>query len=441
MKHTNESPAAPAAQNSAETAANITGSAAVCQQQAELLVSQGRATEAEPVYRRGLEQWPGSLDLHLHYARFKAQQGRYVEALQDLNELMKTWAHRAEVWILGGEICLRDPQFNQVALDWTAEAVRLHPGDAQITTQRERALASAAKAAEAGAQAVTPVESGVVKAPREPSAANHTAKALGKISFVLGATRHGPMIFSRLDACYIQQNQQTLGYGVGFQLMETGGYDTVEVDLLKRLLVMRREFFQDGVVGVDCGANIGVHTVEWGRLMQGWGSVISFEAQEKIYYALAGNVILNNLLNVKAIYAAVSDKEGFLEIPQPDYMVNSSFGSLELRKNAANENIGQAIDYDYRLITVRTVTIDSLNLPRVDLIKMDVEGMEELALQGARETIARCKPIACVEIIKSNPQAITNFFSSLGYRLFPGKLNCLAIHQSDPTLTRVVKAD
>ena len=55
MKHTNESPAAPAAQNSAETAANITGSAAVCQQQAELLVSQGRATEAEPVYRRGLE--------------------------------------------------------------------------------------------------------------------------------------------------------------------------------------------------------------------------------------------------------------------------------------------------------------------------------------------------------------------------------------------------
>jgi hypothetical protein len=48
------------------------------------------------------------------------------------------------------------------------------------------------------------------------------AKTTSRISFVLGATRHGPMIFSRLDANYYQQANQTVGYGVGFQLLEKG---------------------------------------------------------------------------------------------------------------------------------------------------------------------------------------------------------------------------
>ena len=174
--------------------------------------------------------------------------------------------------------------------------------------------------------------------------------------------------------------------------------------------------------------------------MLGWGEVISFEAQEKIYYALAGNIILNNLMNVRAIYAAVSDQEGFMDIPQPDYMVHSSFGSFELRKRPATENIGQAINYDTGLTTVRTLTLDGLKLPRLDLIKMDVEGMEELALRGARETFARCKPIALIEVIKSDPKEIASFFSSLGYRTLPAGLNCLAIHPTDPSLKRVAKA-
>jgi FkbM family methyltransferase len=263
----------------------------------------------------------------------------------------------------------------------------------------------------------------------------------GKISFVLGATRHGPMIFSRLDTGTVQHEQQRCGFGVGYQLMETGGYDPDDVALLMQLLILRQRAFHSGVVALDCGANIGVYSIEWGRMMQGWGSVISFEAQEKIYYALAGNIILNNLMNVKAIHAAISDKEGFLDIPQPDYMVNSSFGSLELRKNANNENIGQPINYDSHLTQVRTVSIDSLNLPRLDLIKMDVEGMEELALQGAKKTIIQCKPIICIEVIKSDPKNISDFLTGLGYRIFPSAMNYLAIHKDDPTLEKVSKAN
>ena len=51
---------------------------------------------------------------------------------------------------------------------------------------------------------------------------------------------------------------------------------------------MRRPHFGDGVVAVDRGADIGVHTLEWARSMTAWGSVIAIEAQECIFYALAG---------------------------------------------------------------------------------------------------------------------------------------------------------
>ena len=77
------------------------------------------------------------------------------------------------------------------------------------------------------------------------------------------------------------------GFGVGFQLLENAAYDPADVTLLLTLLDLRRRCYGDGIVAIDCGANIGVHSVEWARHMTGWGIVIAIEAQERIYYALA----------------------------------------------------------------------------------------------------------------------------------------------------------
>ena len=81
----------------------------------------------------------------------------------------------------------------------------------------------------------------------------------------------------------------------------------------------RRQYFNDGVVALDCGANIGVHSIEWAKIITGWGEVFSFEAQEKIFYALAGNVAINNCFNVTAKHVALGSKVGVIEIPQPNY--------------------------------------------------------------------------------------------------------------------------
>jgi hypothetical protein len=68
--------------------------------------------------------------------------------------------------------------------------------------------------------------------------------------------------------------------GVGFQMLEGSSFDPAEVDVALSLLDLRRRYFGDGVIALDCGANIGVHTIEWAKRMNGWGEVIAIEAQE-----------------------------------------------------------------------------------------------------------------------------------------------------------------
>src|SRR5262249_32273423 len=95
-----------------------------------------------------------------------------------------------------------------------------------------------------------------------------------KVAFVLAASDHGTMLVSGLDSRMVDQRN---GIGVGFQILERASYDAGEVDTVLNLLGLRRQYFGDGVTAVDCGANIGVHTVEWANRMAGWGQVIAIE--------------------------------------------------------------------------------------------------------------------------------------------------------------------
>jgi FkbM family methyltransferase len=259
-----------------------------------------------------------------------------------------------------------------------------------------------------------------------------------KIAFVTAATDHGTLIVNRLDYHTIEQ----ASFGVGFQLLDNASYDPREVEMLLRLLDARRQYFGDGVVAIDCGANIGVHTIEWAKHMTGWGVVLAIEAQERIYYALAGNIAINNCFNARAIHAAVTSEPGVMKIPSPNYSVAGSFGSLELRKADNNEFIGQQIDYsESKMVEVRAVTLDSFNLPRLDLIKMDVEGMEIEALTGGAKCFVKYHPILLVEMVKADKDKMRAWLEELGYTVMGSGLNFLAIHNDDKCLTHVKLGD
>lgn len=260
-----------------------------------------------------------------------------------------------------------------------------------------------------------------------------------KLAFVLASTEQGSLIVSRLDYHTADDGHR---FGVGHQLLETGYYDSTEIDTVLSLLQLRRRYFGDGVVAIDCGANIGVHAISWARQMTGWGKVVAIEAQERIYYALAGNIALSNCFNLRAIHAAAAASEGELRIPVPDYLTPSSFGSLELRQRAATEYIGQKISYEEsQMTTVRAITLDSLGLTRVDLIKIDVEGMETDVLQGAAGLIGQHHPLIMVEHIKAGENRLTPVLDAFGYTVRRFGMNLLAIHPTDQTGGHIRNAD
>ena len=254
-----------------------------------------------------------------------------------------------------------------------------------------------------------------------------------KLAFVLASSDHGTMIVNRLDYRMVDAER---GYGVGFQILQTAAFDVAEVKLMVDLLALRRKHFGDGVVAIDCGANIGVHTIEWAKAMTGWGSVLAIEAQERIYYALAGNIAINNCFNAVAVHGAVSSESGILQIPNPNHAVSSSFGSLELRQRNGNEFIGQPIDYQ-NTVNVRKLTLDEFSLPRVDLIKLDIEGMELEAIEGASRTIAASRPIMLVEKAKIDAAQLRRALETRGYEVIEAGINVLAVHTSDGTLAEI----
>ncbi|MBK3842036.1 FkbM family methyltransferase [Paraburkholderia aspalathi] len=259
------------------------------------------------------------------------------------------------------------------------------------------------------------------------------------IAFVLASSNHGSMIVNRND---YHTNDAYGAYGVGHQLLNRSSFDEPEVRLALALLDCRRKHFGDGVVAIDGGANIGVHSIEWARHMYGWGRILAFEAQEIVYYALAGNIALNNCLNARVRLAALGEQCGELVVPQPDYFRPASFGSLELRRRTDNEFIGQQISYDSVAgTTVPMVSLDSLGLGRLDLVKLDVEGMELDVLRGSRTVLASHHPVMIIEIIKSDGAAIEAFVTELGYRTFPAGPNIIAVHTSDPTLGQISLKD
>ena len=124
-----------------------------------------------------------------------------------------------------------------------------------------------------------------------------------------------------------------------------------------------------------------------------------------------------------------------MKIPNPNYLAPGSFGSLELRQRQGTEFIGQTIDYsEARMIDVRTISVDAFNLPRLDLVKIDVEGMELEALAGAANSIQAHRPIMLIEALKVDAAKLRTWLEEQGYTVVPSGINLLAIHKTDECL-------
>lgn len=81
---------------------------------------------------------------------------------------------------------------------------------------------------------------------------------------------------------------------------------------------------------------------------------------------------------------------------------------------------------EYTNTKVPITTLDSYNLPRIDLLKIDVEGYEIHVLKGAEETLLRCKPVVIFEE-KNDIYEPRMFIESLGF-IFQEKVGSECIY-------------
>lgn len=153
-----------------------------------------------------------------------------------------------------------------------------------------------------------------------------------------------------------------------------------------------KKLVKPGDVVLDLGANIGYFTMLAARLVGPTGKVFSFEPEPANFRYLSKNIEINGFGNALASQVAVADKPGKTRLFVCSYdsghhTINQAEGIEAYRRG--RKSVVTSIDID-------TVSIDEFlrgKTDRVDIIKMDVEGAEALALAGMKETLARNRDV------------------------------------------------
>lgn len=188
-----------------------------------------------------------------------------------------------------------------------------------------------------------------------------------------------------------------------------GAYEPIESYIFCKLL-------RPGMTVVDAGANVGQYTLLASTILGPTGSVHAFEPVPENFRRLSECVHLNDLANVSLNRVALWHEATTLRFDLPADEPNNA-GSYCVVAEASRG----------KLIEAQALRLDdyvaSAKIDKIDLIKMDIEGSEPFALQGARATLERDRPIILMEINRASlagtgnsPEALADQLRPLGYR-------------------------
>jgi FkbM family methyltransferase len=205
-----------------------------------------------------------------------------------------------------------------------------------------------------------------------------------------------------------------VGDQVSRMIFENGAYEPHLTSLLL-------PFIKPGMTVFDIGANIGYYTVLLARRVGDQGAVHAFEINDKVLDLLEENIRMAHLTNVTVVKKAIAKTTGEAEF------------FLPREGDEAEGSLRKSNRYDaLSVVQVKTVSIDDYvhehGIQRVDCIKIDVEGAEYEAFQGATKLLSsKDKPVIMFEALDS---ACVNFgvtwyqvikqVSDFGYRIHQG---------------------
>lgn len=174
-----------------------------------------------------------------------------------------------------------------------------------------------------------------------------------------------------------------------------------------------RAHLAPGSVFVDIGANVGWHSALAASVVGDSGSVYAIEPNPDNARLIAHTIERNGLQQVHLLPIALSDEIGFAKF-------RSAIGS---NGGFAGEDGRSIIDPSATIVP--TIPLDDLDIPHVDVIKIDVEGAEPMVLRGATATIERDRPVIVFEFSCEMTQRVAGVgprehfavFESYGYEL------------------------
>jgi FkbM family methyltransferase len=153
----------------------------------------------------------------------------------------------------------------------------------------------------------------------------------------------------------------------------TNGYWLGTAERAHQTLAMKH--IRPGEVVYDIGANVGLHTLLFSRLVGEGGQVFAFEPSPDTVALLAEHVRINRKKNVTIIQKAIAGRAGEMRF--------SAHGDSRIRRLDTGGEV-----------TVLSVTLDQMvrELPPPACIKMDIEGAEVEALEAAADCFQRYRP-------------------------------------------------
>ena len=185
---------------------------------------------------------------------------------------------------------------------------------------------------------------------------------------------------------YININDESPSMRMTFQAYAAEQiHEKVTTELFKKVVKERNTV-------IDLGANIGYFTLLAAKLVGFQGKVFAFEPEPKNYNYLQKNIKLNNYENVTALQKAVSDKNGKTKL----YICDYDTGHHTIRQYSGIEAYSRGRHTEEKSIEIETVTLDEFFKNKEDsinVIKMDVEGAEALALAGMDNILQKNKKI------------------------------------------------
>lgn len=175
--------------------------------------------------------------------------------------------------------------------------------------------------------------------------------------------------------------------GTRFRISPNSGWGPLRGGTEVEVALLMQEFVRPGWVVYDLGANIGIYSLLYSKLVGSHGLVIAFEPLPANLVDLQDNLQLNDCSNVSIRKVAVGSGNSRCRFVIGS---NNTEGKLDSKVSASAASIEVQVECLDDLVASGTTP--------PDLIKVDIEGGEADALDGADRLISSRKPPLFVEL-------------------------------------------